>query len=99
MSDEITVVAHLALKTPVDETVRQALEDVVAATRAEDGCLEYSAHVRQEDPRRVLFYERWRDRAALEAHWASAHLAAYRDIVGPRAASAPEVSLWGRLDA
>jgi quinol monooxygenase YgiN len=47
------------------------------ATRAEPGCRMYLAHRSTEDPRRFFLYEQYDDRAALDAHRASAHFARY----------------------
>lgn len=94
---EITLVAALTFAEPVAGTVLEALAAVMAATRREPGCVQYNAHVHAGDPRRVLFYERWRDRAALDAHNASAHLAAFRATVAPLLACAPDLGFWKRL--
>ena len=75
-----------------------ALAAVVRATRGEPGCLEYAAHVHAADPRRVLFYERWQDQTALDAHNRTGHLAAFRAAVGPRLAGPSDLSFWKRLD-
>lgn len=94
---EITLLAALTFSEPVDQTVFAALEAVMAATRLEPGCVEYAAHTHATDPRRVVFYERWQDQAALDSHNASAHLAAFRAVVGPRLADGSDLSFWKRL--
>jgi len=94
----LTLLAALTFAEPVAEPVLLGLAEVVGATRQEPGCLMYVAHVHAEDPRRVLFYERWKDQAALDAHNASAHLAAFRALVGPRLAAPTDLSFWKRLD-
>ncbi|MBU1041192.1 MAG: antibiotic biosynthesis monooxygenase [Proteobacteria bacterium] len=96
--NSITLLAELAFAEPVAETELLALAAVVGATRQEPGCQEYAAHVHAEDPKRVLFYERWQDQAALDAHNASAHLATFRSAVGPRLAAPSQLSFWKRLD-
>lgn len=96
--NSVILLAELAFSKPVDEAVQSALDAVAAATRQEPGCLEYAAHLHAEDPRRVLFYERWKDQSALDAHNGSAHLAAFRAAVGPRLACAPVLGFWRRLD-
>ena len=95
--DSIILLAELAFAEPVAETELLALAALVSATRQEPGCLEYIAHVHVENPRRVLFYERWQDQAALDAHNASAHLAEFRAVVGPRLAAPPQLGFWKRL--
>jgi quinol monooxygenase YgiN len=96
--NSITLLAELALAEPVAETELGALAAVVGATRQEPGCLMYVAHVHAEDPKRVLFYERWQDQAALDAHNATAHLAAFRAFVGLRLAAPSQLGFWKHLD-
>jgi len=47
---------------------------VVTATRAEDGCIAYSYAQDLFDPGLIHVSEKWRDRAALAAHFRSAHM-------------------------
>ena len=94
---EITLIAAVAFSEPIDEPLLRALDAAVAATRQEPGCLQYTAHVHADDPRRILFYERWQDQAALDGHNASAHLAAWRAVAGPRLACPPALGFWKRL--
>ena len=53
----------------VAEALRLSLEHV-HRSRAEPGCLEHGVYQDAEDPLRVFFFERWQDRAALDAHFA-----------------------------
>lgn len=94
---EVTLLAALAFVDPPDAGALAALEAVVEATRREPGCLDYAAHLDPADPRRVLFYERWADQAALDRHWASEHLAAFREFAAPRLCAPAELSFWRRL--
>ena len=52
-----------------DRLVKISLEHV-HRSRAEDGCLEHIVQIACEDPLRLRFFERWRDAAALKAHFA-----------------------------
>lgn len=54
-----------------------AAQRVVAATRAEDGCIAYSYAQDLFDPGLIHVSEKWRDRAALQAHFQSAHMQAW----------------------
>ncbi|CAM5794146.1 putative quinol monooxygenase [Rhizobacter fulvus] len=42
----------------------------VARSRTEPGCLEHGVAVDADDPLRLVFFERWADRAAIGAHLA-----------------------------
>ena len=57
--------------------VRNILQNLVAASRQEPGCVHYIAHFVESDPNTVLIYEQYRDADALEAHRASPHFDGY----------------------
>jgi len=57
---------------------RGAIEALVTATRAEDGCFEYRFAEDVLEPGLIHITERWRDRAALDAHFQTPHIAAWR---------------------
>lgn len=62
------------------ERAKPVMGAMVQASRAEAGCLEY---VYAEDlfvPGLIHVKERWTDQAALDAHFASAHIQAWRAI-------------------
>ncbi len=47
----------------------------------EPGCLSFQVMLPKEAPHQVILVEVYEDEAALEGHWASAHMAAYREKV------------------
>lgn len=51
---------------------------MLQASRAEDGCLEYSYAEDVAEPGLIRVFELWRDQAALDAHLQTAHIAAWR---------------------
>ncbi|HVI31848.1 putative quinol monooxygenase [Phenylobacterium sp.] len=60
------------------ERFRPHMETMLGKSRAEDGCLTYSYAFDVLEPGLVRVFEAWRDQAALDAHFATAHLAAWR---------------------
>ena len=54
------------------------MEAMLAASRAEDGCLTYSYAEDVVEPGLVRVFEAWRDQAAIDAHFKTAHMAAWR---------------------
>lgn len=56
-----------------------AVAPMVAATREEPGCRAYTFSPDVDDPGLVHLYELWDDQAALDGHFASAHMAAWRE--------------------
>ena len=51
---------------------------MLAASRAEAGCIAYSYAIDVEDPGLIRVFEAWRDEAAVNFHFATAHLAEWR---------------------
>ena len=76
----MNVIVAGTVRVPAERT--QAFTPHMAAmldaTRAEDGCLDYSYAVDVIEPGLIRVFELWRDRAALEVHFKAAHLAAWR---------------------
>ena len=80
----IFVVATIVLKSGQrGEFVEKANELVVQQTRAERGCLFYDLTESTSDPNLAIFVERWDSREALEAHFSSPHMVAWRPVSGP----------------
>jgi quinol monooxygenase YgiN len=60
--------AVVARPDTLDELLRLSLEHV-HRSRREPGCLSHGVHQDVEDPLRLVFVERWVDRAHLDAHF------------------------------
>jgi quinol monooxygenase YgiN len=82
----IHVLAVITAKAGQREAILQAFRANVPAVRAELGCIEYSATIDAVDgppsqtpygPDTFVVIEKWQDMAALNAHAASPHMAAY----------------------
>lgn len=71
------------------ENARAAMERMVTASRAEAGCIAYGYGQDVLDPHTIHVVEKWRDRAALDAHFATPHMAEWRGVMG-------ELGLSGR---
>ncbi|MBS0409733.1 MAG: antibiotic biosynthesis monooxygenase [Proteobacteria bacterium] len=51
---------------------------MLTATRAEDGCVDYSYAEDVAEPGLIRVFEIWRDQGALDAHFKTEHMAAWR---------------------
>ena len=69
------------VRLPADslERARPSMAAMLQATRAEDGCLEYSYSADVLDPGVIHITERWRDQTALDEHFKSAHMSSWRE--------------------
>jgi quinol monooxygenase YgiN len=60
------------------DLARVEMAKMIAASRVEDGCVTYSYAIDVLEPQVVHVFEVWRDRAALEWHFKTPHIAAWR---------------------
>ena len=60
------------------ERFKPHMQAMLAASRAEDGCITYSYAEDVAEPGLVRIFEAWRDQAALDAHFTTPHMAAWR---------------------
>ena len=59
------------------------LDAMMAASRAEAGCLGYLLVRDPLNPQTILIHECWQDDAALKAHFAEPHMAVFQRRFGP----------------
>ena len=60
------------------EALREPLLAMQAASRAENGCQDYTFSVELGDPEKVRITERWDNMDTLLAHFASSHMGSFR---------------------
>ncbi|UVS95699.1 putative quinol monooxygenase [Burkholderia glumae] len=75
---EVAVVATIIAKPGMEDALFEQLGTIIGPTRVEQGALQYDLHRDRDDPRRFVFFERWKSDAALAAHRQAAHMLAYR---------------------
>lgn len=63
-----------------DAAVAAALQ-MMQETQREPGCISYTFSADLADPGRFRIFEEWRDEAALHAHFAAPHMAAFQKAV------------------
>lgn len=61
---------------------RSALATMIEASRAEEGCVDYSYAADILDPSTMHIIEKWVDEAALVAHFQTPHMAAFQKALG-----------------
>ena len=57
-----------------------AVQPMVSATLEEAGCQDYTFSPDPNDDNRIMLFELWDDQAALDGHFASAHMAEWRAV-------------------
>lgn len=74
----LLIVGTIRLPPEHLDAARPVMRRMIEASRAEPGCLDYGYAEDVLDPGLIHVHELWRDQAALDAHFAAAHLAEWR---------------------
>lgn len=88
----IIVVGSFRVPPSMVEVVKPAMEAMILASRAEEGCIEYAYAFDVLDTGLVRVSEKWRDRETLQAHFRTAHIAEWRAQVSALAVSERELT-------
>lgn len=85
----IIVLAQVESSIESIETLRGALVEMEKASRAEEGCHDYTFCQEIGDPTRLRIVELWESMDALRVHFATPHMARFRESM----AAAPPKSM------
>jgi quinol monooxygenase YgiN len=73
----IIVMGHAKMAAGDLDRLAGAMAAMVAATNAEEGCELYCFSRDVTDPDTLIISERWRDQAAIDAHFKAPHMATF----------------------
>jgi quinol monooxygenase YgiN len=80
MAQRITVFAFMKAKPGQEAALQAEMLNVVAATRKEEGCIQYDLHVHTSDPTQFAYYETWESEESLARHATADHMNAFREF-------------------
>jgi quinol monooxygenase YgiN len=73
----LVVIAKLMVEPDKKAELFSLAQPLIAATRAEQGCISYTLLDDRNHPNACLFLEQWADKPALERHLKTAHISAW----------------------
>ena len=74
----LIIVGTIRLPPENLEAAHAAMQRMITASRAEEGCLGYSYSEDVLEPGLIHLTEMWEDQASLKKHWKSEHLVQWR---------------------
>lgn len=83
MSESVVLYAEFTATPDAGEHVDRLISDYAQLVRAEPGNEVFEVYRREEAPDRFFVFERYRDRAAFEAHLGAESGRAFNDALGP----------------
>lgn len=76
------------------DAAREAMATMLAASRAEEGCVSYAYAVDVLDPAKLHIIEKWKDEAALAFHFQTPHMAAFQGALSKLDLSITELAKY-----
>jgi len=90
----IVVAGYLKLRPGTFDKLSTPMQVMIAASRAEEGCHAYSYGRDVIDPDTIRVFELWESHDALERHFATPHLKAWREELADVGIEARELAAY-----
>ena len=90
----IVLAAQFTGKPDRKNEILRLVDVVKPLSRAESGCLTYDFYQKQPEGNEFLFFEEWRDQAALDAHFATQHFADFVKALPELIEGAPRIRIY-----
>ncbi len=90
----IIVIGKATAKIGCESEVLENSLTHVARSRGEDGCIDHTVSIDQENPQLFRFVEYWRDQDALLAHFAVPESRQFVASLTPLLAAAPDIQIY-----
>jgi quinol monooxygenase YgiN len=95
----VTVVAKIKAKAGSEAEVEKAFREMIGNVRAkEPDTLVYTLHRSAQDPTVFVFYEVYKDQAALDAHGKTDHMKALGAKIGPHLDGRPSIDVLTEVE-
>jgi quinol monooxygenase YgiN len=95
----MVIVAKIKAKSGEEAKMEEALRGMVAKVEQEEGTLKYTLHRDLKDPTLFLFYEKYTDADALNAHSSTPYFKELFGTLQPLLDGAPEIGMYEELAA
>ncbi len=88
------IAAKITLKADKVDAFVAASKTILAASRAEPGCISYTLYQNPHEKTAFFFFEEWKDQAAIDFHFATPHFKAFGDQIKDMIVGAPEIVIF-----
>lgn len=88
----LVVTATIKAKPGRADDLEKAFKDILPVFRAEPGIITFKVHRTQEDPDTFFFFEQYRSRADLDAHFTTPHFKTFGRATAEMVTSRPQMT-------
>jgi quinol monooxygenase YgiN len=88
------ITAKVYVKPGREDDFTKAAQWIIDLTRKEAGCLEYTLYQDPVNKTNFFFFERYRDQAAIDAHFAASYFKEFGQKAGEMTSQATDIKIW-----
>ncbi len=96
-NETVVLIARLKVKPDKVEEAKAAALAIVDDSRNESGCINYDIHQSIEDETVFLWHETWKNKEAIDEHFATPFFQSFFKIVETIAAEPPQITLTRKI--
>lgn len=89
----VIVVARVTTAPGKRDEFVAAAQDCIRATRQEEGCISYELLAMTDHPDKLMYFERWVDKAALKRHMQTPHMDSFAKVKEERGLQSGDIDL------
>ena len=90
--------AQVFIKAEKVDDFLAATRGLIEKSRAEEGCISYSLYQDPEDKTRFLFFEEWKNQAAIDFHFATEHFQQFGTTLEDCASKPGIITVYDSID-
>jgi len=94
VSGEKMIVAKIFLTPGKEEEFIKAAQTIIESTHKEEGCLEYTLYQDPSNKSNLLFFERYKNQAAIDAHFAAPYFKEFGAKAADYTRQATEIKIY-----
>jgi len=88
------IAAQVFIKAEQVEAFLAATKDLIEKSRAEAGCVSYTLYQDPADKTRFLFFEEWKNQAAVDYHFSTEHFKKFGEVLNECASSPAIITVY-----
>ena len=93
----VTAIAKFKAKSGQEARLKNELQNLVAPTRKEQGCMLFDWYQSADNEGVFFFFEKWTNRAALDKHLEAPHVKRFLGLLDALVENGIDASFWKQL--
>ena len=89
--------AQVFIKPEKVDVFLEATKSLIEKSRAEEGCISYSLYQDPQDKTKFLFFEEWKNQAAIDFHFSTEHFLKFGETLNDCASASAVITIYDSI--